>query len=115
MHVSAPSRGMSCGPSAASSNAANTWRRNRTLCGLGGVGGEAREHAQPVGAAGVELLDRPVVPGRVARAVERWVFEREAEGAGAIEDRCPQAVAVHVPQAQLGHARAVAVVLDARA
>src|SRR5439155_221805 len=31
--------------------------------GLGRVAGQEREHAQPVGGDGVELLDRPVVPG----------------------------------------------------
>src|SRR5207249_6657006 len=71
------------------------------------------QHAESVRGHGVELLDGPVVPCRVAGALERGVADREAEGERAVDDGGPEAVEVHVLDPQLRVARAVAVVLDA--
>src|SRR5581483_454947 len=57
--------------------------------------------------------DRPVVPRRVAGVLQLRVGDGEPECDGTVDDRDPQAVAVHVLEAQLRVAGAVAVVLDA--
>ncbi len=79
------------------------------------VAGQEREHAQPIGSDGVELLDGPVVPRRVTGALQLGVVDRKAERERSVDHRGPQAVAVHVLEPQLGSAGTEAVVLDAGA
>ena len=55
--------------------------------GLGRVAGQEREHAQPIGRDRVELLDRPVVPRREARVLQRGVVDREAERERSVDHR----------------------------
>ena len=83
--------------------------------GLRRVAGQEREHAQPIGSDGVELLDGPVVPRRVTGALQLGVVDREAERERSVDHRDPQAVAVHVLEPELGRAGTEAVVLDAGA
>ena len=83
--------------------------------GLGRVAGQEREHAQPIGSDRVELLDRPVVPRRVAAVLQLGVDDREPERERSVDHRGRQAVAVHVLQPQRRGTGAVAVVVDAGA
>ena len=81
-------------------------RRVRRVCR------DEREDAQPVGRDHVELLDRPVVPRRVAVVLQARVVDREPERERSVDHRRREPVAVHVLQAQLRGARPVPVVLD---
>ena len=80
---------------------------------LGRVAGEEGECAQPVGGRGVELLDGPVVPGRIADVLEVGLGDRERQRDGAVDHRGPDPVPIHVLEAQLRGAGPEPVVLQA--
>src|SRR5437773_1826885 len=79
------------------------------------MAGEEREHAEPVGRDRVELLDRPLVPRRVARGLQLGIADGKAERERSVDHGRRQAVAVEVLEPQLGRAGAEAVVVNARA
>ncbi len=68
---------------------------------LGRVAGQEREGAEPIGSEGVELLDGPVVPGRVAGRLQVRLGDGEGQRDGTVDDRGPHPVEVHVLQPQL--------------